>query len=118
MLVPVGTRPAFPAVDAAADEIGHHIDAGAIVATRIPSTVVHVYIGSKKGNNTMTFLFHIKTKRQARWILTVIAGESLVTFGANTVKRVDTVDAGPTIPTRAIRAVVNVYQTKHHDTND
>lgn len=40
----------------------------------------------------------------------MIAGGSIVTFGANAVKRVDTVDAGTAIPARAISTIVNVYQ--------
>ena len=38
----------------------------------------------------------------------MIAGGSLVTFGADAVERVDAVDASPAVPTRTISAVVNV----------
>lgn len=44
--------------------------------------------------------------------LTVIAGESLVAFGANTVEGIDAIDASAAVPTRAIGAVVNVYRKK------
>ncbi len=46
--------------------------------------------------------------------LTVIAGESLVAFGANTVEGIDAVDASAAIPTRAIGAVVNVYKRERY----
>jgi hypothetical protein len=51
-----------------------------------------------------------RIKRTRR--LTVIAGESVVTFWADAVKRVDAVDAGTAISARAISAVVNVYQSQ------
>lgn len=84
MLVAIGTSAPFPAVDASAHEIGHQIDARAVMATWIGCTVVYV----------------------------VIAGESVVTFGTNAVKRIDAVDAGTAIPARAISAVVNVVGAK------
>ena len=43
VLIAVGTRPALPSVEATANEIGHQIDASAVVATRIAGTIVHVY---------------------------------------------------------------------------
>ncbi len=42
VLVPVGASAAFPAVDTAANEIGHQVDAGAVVTTRTAGTIVHV----------------------------------------------------------------------------
>ena len=46
----------------------------------------------------------------------MIAGESVVTFWTDAVKRVDAVDAGTAISARAISAVVNVYQRQNKRT--
>lgn len=42
VLVAIGARPAFPAIDAATHKVGHQIDAGAIMATWIDCAIVHV----------------------------------------------------------------------------
>jgi hypothetical protein len=118
VLVAVGASAAFPAVDAAANEIGHQVDAGAVVTTRTAGTIVHVCKQKKKNKHyEMTHFWPtVKEKKRKRIKrtrrLTVIAGESVVTFWADAVKRVDAVDAGTAISARAISAVVNVYQSQ------
>lgn len=59
----------------------------------------------------------LRRREKRERILTVIAGESVVTFGTNAVKRIDAVDAGTAIPARAISAVVNVYQSQRRNKN-
>jgi hypothetical protein len=99
------------------------------VATRIAGTIVHVYTSKKEMTkwHLCCNLSSIKEeerkkttirreRERERERLTVIAGESVVTFWTDAVKRVDAVDAGTAISARAISAVVNVYQRQNKRT--